>query len=83
MYQPTSQSAEELLAWINRQLEMISAKQHRLAHRKIALQEQATRLRLGASPAMVRLALRESSTAASLALFPVPRSERSKKSRSA
>jgi hypothetical protein len=75
---PTAQSAEELLAWINRQLEVISAKQHRLAHRKMTLQEQATRLRLGASPAMVRLALREASTAASLAVFPVPRSERSK-----
>ncbi len=77
--QPPSQSAEELLVWINRQLEVISAKQHRLAHRKIALQEQATRLRLGASPAMVRLALREASAASSLALFPIPRSERSKR----
>jgi hypothetical protein len=83
MYQPGSQSAEELLAWINRQLELISAKQHRLAHRKNALQEQATRLRLGASPAIVRLALRESSAAASLALFRVPRGGGSKKSQSA
>jgi hypothetical protein len=78
--QPASQSAEELLAWINRQLEVISAKQHRLAHRKIALQEGATRLRLGASPAMVRLALREAAAAASVALFFIPRRERPKKS---
>jgi hypothetical protein len=49
----------ELLARINGELEMISRTQHRLARQKALLQEQATRLRLGTSPAAVRVALRE------------------------
>lgn len=53
------ESPEALLAVINRELEVISETQHRLAHRKAILQEQATRLRLGASPTSVRLALEE------------------------
>lgn len=66
-----SRTAEQLLERINHQLKVISAEQHRLALRKIALQEGATRLRLGASPAAVRLALREAAAAPSLALFPL------------
>jgi hypothetical protein len=49
----------ELLATINRELEMISQTQHRLARQKALLQEQATRLRLGTSSTAVRVALRE------------------------
>lgn len=52
-----SHSAEILLARVNRELERISEAQHRLARRKALLQEQATRLRLGASPMEVRLTL--------------------------
>jgi hypothetical protein len=52
------QSSEILLARINRELERISDTQHRLARRKSVLQEQATRLRLGASPTEVRMAIR-------------------------
>jgi hypothetical protein len=52
-------NADLLLAKINRELEMISQTQHRLARQKALLQEQATRLRLGASPLAVSVALRE------------------------
>ncbi len=52
------QSSDILLARINRELEKISDAQHRLARRKTVLQEQATRLRLGASPTEVRVALK-------------------------
>src|SRR5262245_46709419 len=51
--------AERLLAKINRELETISQTQHRLARQKALLQEHATRLRLGASPIAVRVALHE------------------------
>jgi len=51
--------AEHLLAKINRDLETISQTQHRLARQKALLQEHATRLRLGASPTAVRVALHE------------------------
>jgi hypothetical protein len=54
----TAQSSEVLLARVNRELERISDTQHRLARRKLVLQHQATRLRLGASPIEVRLTLR-------------------------
>jgi hypothetical protein len=50
---------EGLLVRINRQLEMISQSQHRLARQRTLLQEQATRLRLGASPLAVSLCLQE------------------------
>jgi hypothetical protein len=56
----TAQSSEVLLARVNRELEQISDTQHRLARRKSFLQHQATRLRLGASPLEVRVALRAS-----------------------
>lgn len=52
------QSSDVLLARINRELERISEVQHRLARRRTMLQQQATRLRLGASPTEVRFALR-------------------------
>ena len=52
------QSSEVLLARVNRELEYISDTQHRLARRRLVLQEQATRLRLGASPFEVSLTLR-------------------------
>jgi hypothetical protein len=52
-------NAELLLAKINGELEMISRTQHRLARQKALLQEHATRLRLGASPTAVRVALHE------------------------
>ncbi len=54
----TAQSSEVLLARVNRELERISDAQHRLARKKLFLQQQATRLRLGASPIEVRLQLR-------------------------
>lgn len=54
----TAQSSEVLLARVNRELERISDAQHRLARKKLLLQQQATRLRLGASPIEVRLQLR-------------------------
>jgi hypothetical protein len=50
---------EVLLVRINRQMEVISQAQHRLARQKSLLQEQATRLRLGASPVAVSLCLQE------------------------
>jgi hypothetical protein len=50
-------SSKALLERLNAELERISEAQHRLARRKALLQEQATRLRLGASPATVRLTL--------------------------
>ena len=52
-------NSELLLAKINGELEMISRTQHRLARQKALLQEHATRLRLGASPTAVRVALQE------------------------
>lgn len=58
MERMTAQSSEVLLARVNRELERISDTQHRLARRRLFLQEQATRLRLGASPIEIRLALR-------------------------
>ena len=54
----TTQSSDVLLARVNSELERISDTQHRLARRKQLLQHQATRLRLGASPIEVGLALR-------------------------
>jgi len=56
----TEHSSEVLLARVNRELERISDTQHRLARRKIVLQREATRLRLGASPLEVRLTLQVS-----------------------
>jgi hypothetical protein len=50
-----------LLARINGELEHVSRVQHRLARHKALLQENATRLRLGASPAAIRVALQEGS----------------------
>jgi hypothetical protein len=50
---------EMLLIRINRELELISRTQHRLARQKAVLQEQATRLRLGASPMAVSVVLQE------------------------
>ncbi len=55
------QSSEVLLARVNHELEKISELQHRLARRKALLQQQATRLRLGASPTEVRFALKAAS----------------------
>jgi hypothetical protein len=52
------EASDALLARINRQLQLISERQHRLARRRALLQEQATRLRLGESPALVYLTLR-------------------------
>jgi hypothetical protein len=51
-------SSEALLAQINRELERISDTQHRLARKRLVLQEQATRLRLGAPAQEVRTALK-------------------------
>ena len=51
-------SSEMLLARINRELEKISEVQYQMARRKSVLREQATRLRLGATPGEVRVALR-------------------------
>jgi hypothetical protein len=50
---------ETLLARINREIELISETQHRLARQKALLQEQATRLRLGTAPAAVSVAVQE------------------------
>ena len=58
MERPAAGASEALLVRLNRELERISVTQHRLARRKALLQHQATRLRLGASPVEVRLALR-------------------------
>jgi len=63
MERSVAQSSETLLARINHQLEVISEAQHRLARRKLTLQEQATRLRLGASPAEVRQILKDAAAA--------------------
>lgn len=51
------ESRDVLLAWINRRLEVISEAQHRLSLDRSVLQEQATRLRLGAAPADVETVL--------------------------
>ena len=53
----STHSAEGVLARVNLEIEKISDLQHRLARQKTLLQEQATRLRLGASPAEVGLLL--------------------------
>ena len=53
----TTHSGEGVLARVNLEIEKISDLQHRLARQKTLLQEQATRLRLGASPAEVGLLL--------------------------
>ena len=50
---------EVLLAQVNRQLQLISAMQHDLARRRAVLEEQATRLRLGVSPFVVRATLEQ------------------------
>ena len=53
----TTHPAEGVLARVNLEIEKISDLQHRLARQKTLLQEQATRLRLGASPVEVGLLL--------------------------
>ena len=53
-----ARSSDVVLARLNHELEKISAAQHRLARRKALLREQISRLRLGASVAEVRLALK-------------------------
>src|SRR5262249_30262143 len=60
MNRPPTHSSDVLLARVNRELEEISDLQHRLARRKAVLQNQATRLRLGASPLEVGFALQAS-----------------------
>ena len=50
MNRPLTPSSDVLLARVSRELEEISDLQHRLARRRALLQDQATRLRLGASP---------------------------------
>jgi hypothetical protein len=54
----SAQSSDALLARLNHEVEKISDAQHRLARQSALLREQITRLRLGASPAEVRLALK-------------------------
>jgi hypothetical protein len=51
-------SFDVLLTRLNREVETLSESQHRLARKKAVLQEQITRLRLGASPTEVRLVLK-------------------------
>lgn len=51
-------SAEVLLGRLNRDLEMISAEQHRLARRVTAVRALATRLRTGETPARIQAELR-------------------------
>ena len=58
MNRTVTQSSDALLARLNHEVEKISEAQHRLARKKAVLQEQITRLRLGASPTEVRLALK-------------------------
>jgi hypothetical protein len=58
MDQMSGPSSDVLLARLNYQVEKISNVQHRLARKKALMQEQITRLRLGVSPAQVRVALR-------------------------
>ena len=58
-----TQSSDVLLARISRELERVSEVQHRLARRRTLLQQQATRLRLGASPSEVRSTLRVAAAA--------------------
>ena len=60
MNRPLTQSSDVLLARVSRELEEISDLQHRLARRRALLQDQATRLRLGASPLEVGCALQAS-----------------------
>jgi len=55
-----SSSAPRLLTQINLKRGTLSATQHRLARRKVLLQEQATRLRLGAPTDLVSVAARYS-----------------------
>jgi hypothetical protein len=58
MTSSSAQSFEALLARFNHEVEEISEAQHRLARQNALLREQITRLRLGASPTDVRLALK-------------------------
>jgi len=51
------ESPEAALTKIDHELDRISVRQHKLARRKAILREQATLLRLGASPGFVRLIL--------------------------
>ncbi len=51
-------SADDLLAWINHRLELVSSAQHDLALQKTVLREQATRLRLGVEASEVEVVLR-------------------------
>lgn len=53
-----TQLSSFLLAQIEWQLDKISERQHQLARSKALLQEQATRLRLGAPAAEIRLPVR-------------------------
>jgi hypothetical protein len=65
-------SNEALLAVINREMQVISERLHQLARRKAILQEQATRLRLGASAASARQAIKEMSPPAGLSRWSMP-----------
>ena len=61
MNRNSARSSEVLLARLNHRVEKISEVQHRLARKRTLLQEQITRLRLGVSPTLVRVALQASS----------------------
>ena len=52
-----AKESSALLAQLDHELHRISTVQHELARRKVVLQQQATRLRLGASPAEVSAVL--------------------------
>jgi hypothetical protein len=56
-------SRDVLIAWINHRLETISEAQHRLAADRLVLQEQVTRLRLGAPVDEVELVLKRTGLA--------------------
>ncbi|MBI1734238.1 MAG: hypothetical protein HYR51_03600 [Candidatus Rokubacteria bacterium] len=60
---PTCALRDVLIAWINHRLEVISQTQHRLAVHRTVLQEQVTRLRLGAPTDEVELALKRTGLA--------------------
>lgn len=51
-------SAEVLLGRLNRELELLSSQQHRLARRVTAVRELATRLRTGEAVARIQAELR-------------------------
>lgn len=59
----THASRDILIAWINHRLEGISQTQHRLAVHRAVLQEQVTRLRLGAPTDEVEIALKRTGLA--------------------